>query len=50
MGRAVIPVRSLSMRLPDAGRIRIGTSEEVKGRKAGGLALRLRAAHQEQTR
>lgn len=33
MSRAVIPVRSLSMRLPEAGRIRIGTSEKATSRK-----------------
>lgn len=33
MARQVIPVRSLSMRLPEAGRIRIGTSEKAKSRK-----------------
>lgn len=32
-GRPVVPVRSLSMRLPEAGRIRIGTSEKAKSRK-----------------
>lgn len=33
MGRPVVPVRSLSMRLPEAGRIRIGTSEKATSRK-----------------
>lgn len=31
-GRPVIPVRSMSMRLPEAGRIRIGTSEKATSR------------------
>lgn len=33
MSRAVVPVRNLSMRLPEAGRIRIGTSERATSRQ-----------------